>query len=428
MTRTRSAAVLVAAVLVTAFSLRTAVASVGVLLSELRADLALSPALAGVLTSLPVLCFAALGPFAPRMAARIGLDRLLVLGFAAVTVGTALRPFTGQAGFTACSLLAYAGCAVVNVLLPGLIGRDFPGRVPLLTAGYSTAIAVGVGLASLVTVPIADGGAMWRLGLVVWAVPAAAATLLLALRPTPRVLRGPEEAAPPRVPRRAALLGALPLAVYFGTQGLQSYVAIGWMPLFLRSAGLSAEQAGALVALLLITAVPVSLVVPLLARGPHLLTTVLVLAAAYAAGYVGLATAPVPGAVVWMLLIGTGAGAFPLALAVIGGWSRHATATAGFSAAVQSIGYLIAAPGPVLVGVASAAVGTRTALLTVLGVTWVVHAAAGVTTAIVVRRRTAADAAGARSSSRPPGDLRRGSARDGGSRWRDARPCPPKPR
>jgi CP family cyanate transporter-like MFS transporter len=205
-----------------------------------------------------------------------------------------------------------------------------------------------------------------------------------------------------RAPRRAVLRGALPLAVYFGTQGLQSYVAIGWMPLLLRNAGLSAEQAGALVALLLVTAVPVSLIVPLLARsGPRLLPTVLLLGGAYGVGYLGLALAPVAGAVLWMLLIGVGAGAFPLALAVIGGWSSRATATAGFSATVQSIGYVIAAPGPVLVGVASAAVGPRTALLAVVGVAWVVHVAAGVMTAIVVRDRGAAGAGGAGSGATP---------------------------
>jgi CP family cyanate transporter-like MFS transporter len=403
-TTARSGAVLVAAVLLTAFSLRTTVASVGVLLEELRSGLTLSPALAGVLTSLPVLCFAVLGPFAPRMATRAGLDTVLVAGFAAVTIGSAVRPFTGPIGFAAGSLLAYGGCAVVNVLLPGLIGREFPGRVPQLTASYSTAIALGVGLASLVSVPIAGGGAMWRLGLAVWALPAAAATLLLALRRTHPV----DNTWPPGptmtgASRRAVLQGALPLAVYFGTQGLQSYVAIGWMPLFLRNAGLSAEQAGALVALLLATAVPVSLIVPLLARsGPRLLTTVLVLAGAYAVGYLGLALAPVAGAVLWMLLIGVGAGAFPLALAVIGGWSSRPTATAGFSATVQSIGYVIAAPGPVLVGVASAAVGPRTALLAVLGMAWVVHASSGVMTAVVVRGRRAAAAAAAGSGGTPP--------------------------
>ena len=168
MSRRRSAAVLVAAVLLTAFSLRTAVASVGVLLEELRSGLALSSTLTGVLTSLPVLCFAALGPFVPRIAVRAGLDRVLVAGFAAVTLGTALRPFTGLVGPPRAACSPTGAAPWWNVLLPGLISRDFPGRVPQLTAAYSTAIAVGVGLASLVSVPIAGGGAMWRLGLAVW--------------------------------------------------------------------------------------------------------------------------------------------------------------------------------------------------------------------------------------------------------------------
>lgn len=67
--------------------------------------------------------------------------------------------------------------------------------------------------------------------------------------------------------------------------------------------------------------------------------------------------APTAGAWLWMLLAGVGLGLFPLALTMIALRTRTATTTATLSAFSQGIGYLIAASGPLLVGVLRGATG-----------------------------------------------------------------------
>jgi CP family cyanate transporter-like MFS transporter len=390
-------------VVLTAFSLRTTVSSVGTVLPQLRSDLALPRLEVGVLTSLPVLCFAIIGPLAPLLARRFGLIPMMSAGIGLMLAGAVLRPSLGFVGW---SIVAYAGCALVNVLIPGLVQSEFPRRVAAITAAYSTALAVGVASASLLTPVIARDGADWRRGLIAWALPIGAAALVWVIAVA--VAHGRDRAADParrvvvsasadnvprqrlhrdRLPResRRRRIGGVAVAVYFGTQGLQSYVALSWMPAFLQAGGSTPAQAGAYVALLLVIAVPISMVVPLLvARLRSALPVVLALAGCYALGYAGLLWDASGPTWLWMVAIGTGAGAFPLVLTIIGRWSPEPRRTAGFSSFAQGIGYLIAIPGPLIVGLISTGPSAGTALLAVLAAAWFVHLAAGVVMAVAV--------------------------------------------
>jgi CP family cyanate transporter-like MFS transporter len=84
---------------------------------------------------------------------------------------------------------------------------------------------------------------------------------------------------------------------------------------------------------------------------------VLGMAALYLVAYTGMALAPGTAAVLWAVLVGAGAGAFPLALTLIGLRARSADGTRALSAFAQSVGYLVAAAGPLLVGVLNDATG-----------------------------------------------------------------------
>ena len=76
------------AVLLAALNLRGAIAAVGPVLPTLRADLGLSPAAAGALTTLPVLCFAVLAPVAAWLGRRVGTSPALPSGLVTVAAGT----------------------------------------------------------------------------------------------------------------------------------------------------------------------------------------------------------------------------------------------------------------------------------------------------------------------------------------------------
>ncbi|MFC8957972.1 MFS transporter [Streptomyces sp. NPDC057101] len=162
-----------------ALNLRPAITSLGALLEEVSEGLHMSGSVAGVLTSVPPLCFAVFGITAPRLARRFGPVAVVCAGMAAIFSGLLLRPFaSGTAGFLAASALALMGIAVSNVLMPVIVKRYFPDRVGSMTGLYSMALALGTSVAAAATVPMTEAlGGDWRIGLGVWAAVAALAVL-----------------------------------------------------------------------------------------------------------------------------------------------------------------------------------------------------------------------------------------------------------
>ncbi|WP_406305829.1 MFS transporter [Streptomyces sp. NBC_00885] len=348
----------VVGIVLAALNLRPAITSLGALLAEARVGLHMSGSVAGVLTSVPPLCFAVFGIAAPRLARRFGPGAVVCAGMAAIATGLLIRPFAGgTAGFLAASALALMGIAVSNVLMPVIVKRYFPDRVGSMTGLYSMALALGTSAAAAATVPMTEAlGGSWRVGLGIWAVLAVLAVLpwiglardggaadrsTLAAQahdsPAPRITRSPT---------------AWALACFFGLQATGAYITMGWMPQIFRDAGVPAGTAGVLLAVTMVMGVPLAFVIPRLAtrmrtQGP----IVVALGLCGLTGYMGLLFAPAAGAWAWALLLGISNCAFPLALTMIGLRSRTGAGVGRLSAFAQSTGYLISIPGPLLVGV-----------------------------------------------------------------------------
>ncbi|MER5480973.1 MFS transporter [Streptomyces sp. NPDC002734] len=385
---------LVAAVVLAALNLRPAVTSLGALLEEVRDGFGMSGSVAGLLTSVPSLCFAVFGVAAPRLARRFGAAAVVCAGMAAVAAGLLIRPWAGStAGLLAATALALMGIAVGNILMPVIVKERFPDRVGPMTGLYSMALALGTSSAAAFTVPLTGAlGGDWRLGLAAWSLLAVAAVLAwLPLvrdraagtgrpgtgrpgtgrpgtgRPGLRgrsggtrgvpAARGHAGAATPaaaRPPMRSITRSrtAWALAVFFGLQGTCAYVTMGWLAQIFRDAGVSAGTAGVLLAVSMVMGVPLSFVIPrLAARLPHQGPMVVALGISGLAGYAGLIIAPAAGAWLWALLLGIANCAFPLALTMVGMRARTGEGVGRLSAFAQSTGYLISIPGPVLVGV-----------------------------------------------------------------------------
>jgi CP family cyanate transporter-like MFS transporter len=359
-TRAWTRPVLMTAIVLAALNLRPAITSLGALLEEVRDGLGMSGSVAGLLTSVPPLCFAVFGVMAPRLARRFGPGAVVCAGMAAIATGLAVRPFAGgTAAFLAASALALMGIAVSNVLMPVIVKRWFPDRVGSMTGLYSMALALGTSAAAAVTVPVTDAlGGSWQSGLAVWAGLAAAA--VVPWLPLARERGGtarqettpaPRAQAPVRL-RVTRSRTAWALAVFFGLQATAAYVTMGWMAQIFRDAGVAAGTAGLLLAVTMVMGVPLAFVIPRLAtRLPHQGPIVIALGVSGLVGYAGLYLAPVGGAWAWALLIGVANCAFPLALTMVGMRARTGAGVAQLSAFAQSTGYLISMPGPLLVGV-----------------------------------------------------------------------------
>lgn len=375
---TRTASLVLVGILLLSLNLRPAAVSVGPVLAEVRAGLGLSSTVSGLLTSLPVLAFAVLGGVAPAAARRIGPHRVTLLALLAVVVGLLLRALVDdQALFLALSMLALGGMAMANVLLPSLVKLHFPDRIGSVTALYTTALAIGLTGAFVLTVPVSEAAGSWRAGLGVWAVVALVAALpWLGLV---RHDRNPEE--------RPRTIGARDvartrigwaMAGLFGLQSLQAYSIFGWFATLWRDAGFSGAEAGALLGVVTGITIPLSLWAPAaVARRDDQRWILLGVMACTPLGYLGLILAPASLALVWAVLVGVGSLVFPIVLVLIGLRARTPAGTAALSGFAQSTGYLLAAVGPFGVGVLHDTTGGWTVPLLVLTVLMVPQMALG---------------------------------------------------
>ncbi|MGI8880053.1 MAG: MFS transporter [Jatrophihabitans sp.] len=343
------------ALVLAAFNLRPAMASVGPLLDQVQEGLAMNGTVAGLLLSVPPACFAVFGMLTPALLRRASPAAVLVVAMAMVAGGLVLRATAGDSAiFVLCSATALAGIGIGNVVLPVAVKRYFPHRIGIMTGLYSMALTVGAAGAAAVAVPLTDRlGGSWRLGLGVWAIPAVAAAgagLLLRARRAPDPGAPAAAFAPVRSPLRNNRM-VWALSVFFGLQATGAYVTLGWMSQILRDAGVSPERAGLLLALTPTVGIPLAFVMPTIAtRMRHQSALAAVLTAVALPGYLGLWLAPAATPWLWAILLGVSQSTFPLALTMIGLRSGPDVTVARLSAFTQSVGYLISIPGPIVVG------------------------------------------------------------------------------
>ncbi|GLP77619.1 MFS transporter [Mycobacterium antarcticum] len=343
---------LAVAVILTALNLRPAVTSVAPLLGDMRADLGTSATWAGLLTTMPGLCFAAAGLGAPRLANRFGLGRVISLALLTLTVGLAIRGLDGPVVVIGATLLACAGIALVNVLIPVVIKGSFPARIGLMTGIYTAALQGGGALGSAVTPGLEEPLGGWRVALAAWA--GIALIALFAWLPASRRHRGSWAATTAPTGERRSLLRnrlAWTVTLFFGCQAFMAYIVMGWLPQIFIDNGVGKVQAGLLVGLVSLIGVPVALIIsPLAARSASQSGWIVALGVLGVGGAVGLLLAPGAAPLVWSVLIGIGMSAFSLALTIIALRARNAEDTAQLSGMAQGFGYLFAGTGPFLFG------------------------------------------------------------------------------
>ncbi|WP_171055613.1 MULTISPECIES: CynX/NimT family MFS transporter [unclassified Nonomuraea] len=356
---------LVAGFVLAALNLRPAIAGISPLLDEIMDDVGLSPAGGGAITTVMMVCLGVFGAVAPLLARRVGLDRTLLAGLLVIAAGVSLRGLDGALVLYLGSALAATAIAVMNVAMPGVVKQHFPSRINLMTGIYVSAVVAGAATSSALVIPLEHlTGYGWRGVSVLLAVPA----LLAALLWLPQARRG--RPGGQNGPRPIGAVLRSPVTWYVtGLMGLQSltfYVMLAWLPTIFIEAGLPAEQAGYLLSLTNLVQVGTSLAVPLLAgRQPSQVPYVVGACVLTALGYLGMLLAPTTLPWVWMIVLGVGQGAtFALSLLIIALRPANSATVTALSAVAQSVGYGVAALGPVLFGLLREVSGGWSAPLT----------------------------------------------------------------
>jgi CP family cyanate transporter-like MFS transporter len=344
---------LVLAIVLLAANLRPALTSVSPLIGQIRTDTGISNGVAGLLTGLPLLAFAVLSPIAPRLARWFGMERVLLASLLVLAVGILLRSAGTVAALFLGTAILGAAIAVGNVLLPSLVKREFPERTGLMTSTYTTALAVSAAIAAGASFPITYQVHGWRESLALWVLLA----LVAAVAWFPQIRSAnPANASTETFHKVTGLWSSIlawQVTLFMGLQSLGYYVVLTWLPEILQEeVGVSAAQAGWILALSQVVVIPAMFLAPVLAdRRPSQYSVVMVAVTLTGAGTLGLLVAASTATALWIVLLGLGQGAcFSLALtffALRAPDSEHAAALSGMA---QSVGYLLAAGGPFLFG------------------------------------------------------------------------------
>ncbi|RKS90124.1 CP family cyanate transporter-like MFS transporter [Microbacterium sp. AG790] len=383
-------------VVLVAFSLRSAVAALSPIISEVQADFAVPTWVVGLIGTAPPVCFAVFGIVTPILERRFGLERLAAASMLIVTAALIARSLAGNAAtLLLATTVLFAAVGVGNVVLPPLIKTYFPDRVGTMTALYSALLAMAAFVPPLVAVPVADA-AGWRFSLGMWAILALLAvvpwvTLVaranVARAQAPVAVDAPAPGVLGRLPRLAL---AWALAGTFGISAASVYACFAWLPVVLVDiAGVSHAEAGALLSLFGAMGLPWSIIVPILITRWHRVGVVY--AAALIAGLTGVAgmlIAPAAATILWVVLLGTPQALFPAVLVLIQLRSRTHEGSVALSGFAQSVGYGIAALFPLMFAVVHELTGQWQPVLIVFGLLFLATIPTGL---IVTRPRTIED-------------------------------------
>lgn len=343
---------LIIGVILVGANLRVPLTSAGALVSFIRDDFGISNALAGAITTLPLIAFALLSPFAPKIANKIGMERTIAISLALLIIGILIRSagaiellFTG-------TLLVGLGIAVGNVLIPGIIKMNFPFKIGLMTGLYAIVMNVFGALGSGLSIPIATSGSFgWRGSLVIWS-GLALITLLIWL---PQLMKKHDAKKKINNQKIGGMLRS-PLAwkitVFMGAQSLIFYTLITWLPTILTANGYDIHLAGWGVFIFQFASIPFTFIIPVIAdRMKNQVMLAFVSSGLILAGIIGLLAGLSELSMLWVVFLGIGNGsAFSLSMMFFTLRTKDGYEAAELSGMAQSLGYLLAAVGPVLVG------------------------------------------------------------------------------
>ncbi len=335
-----------------AAALRAPFTSVGPLLGMIRDDLGLSSTLAGAITTLPLLAFALLSPFAPQLARRFGTANVLMLALLALSIGILIRSGPGAVMLYAGTAVIGLSIAVCNVLLPGLIKGKFPERIGLMTGVYTVSMNICAAAASGISVPLAQHvGFGWRGTLALWFAVAALATIFW-IPQMRNMTKGSTADHKPSSIRIWRSPLAWQVTLFMGLQSLLYYVLIAWFSVILSERGMSSSHAGWILSLMQLAQLPFTFFVPLWAgRMKNQRSLVIITSILFMIGILGVWLGSTAWMAVWAIGIGIAGGvAFGLAMMFFSLRTRSTQEASELSGMAQSVGYLLAAMGPALFG------------------------------------------------------------------------------
>ncbi|MCR8657477.1 CynX/NimT family MFS transporter [Paenibacillus endoradicis] len=335
-----------------AMNLRAPLTSVGPLISIIRDDLGISNTLAGLITTLPLIAFALLSPLAPKLARKYGISKVLFGALVLLVIGIGLRSAWNIGSMLMGTLILGLAISICNVLMPSLIKEKYPLQIGIMIGVYSVAMNLSGAIASGISVPLANqSGLGWKGALGIWGILAFVALLFW----IPQLKHQQIKVKTATATEHRTNLWKSPLAWYvtlfMGLQSMLFYVIVSWLPDILKTQGISSDDAGWILSIMQLALLPVTFIVPIIAgRMKNQITLTIITALSFTVGIGGLLSGN-DRVLLWAIFIGIGSGcAFSIAMTLFGLRTTNAHDAAELSGMAQSVGYLLAAIGPILFG------------------------------------------------------------------------------
>lgn len=344
---------LILGILFISFNLRAPITAVGSVVDMIQHEYGLSNAVAGFITTLPLVAFAIVSPFVAKVSAKIGHSRTMFLGLVLIMAGEVCRSYTGVIGLFAGTAIIGVGIAIGNVIIPAIIKMNFSEKVGFVTSIYTSGMCIFAAVGAGISIPLAKGlGAGWKHTLFVWFA-LTVFTILIWLPQTGKNAVKPktqEEHHEVSVWKESL---AWWVTLFMGTQSLLFYSLVAWLPTIVASKGLSEAFAGNMALLFQLMAIPATLVIPTLCdKFKNQRGIVYVVCAIYGTGMILFLlgqTQPAITAAVVLMSLGMG-GSISLSIAFISLRSHDSKIASELSGMSQSAGYLLAGLGPIVTG------------------------------------------------------------------------------
>lgn len=339
-------------ILLISANLRAPLTSVGSLVPIIRDSLGVSNSVIGTITTVPLLAFAIVSPFAPKLAHRFGLERTIFVSMIILLIGTVLRYVTGVGTLFIGTALIGIAISFGNVLIPGMVKMSFPLRVGAITGLYAVIMNVFGALASGVSVPLANIESFaWQGALAVWGIVTVIALFIWAPQlknPT----KMPVAEGDQKKTNMWASFTAWQVTLFMGLQSLMYYTVLTWLPDILQASGYSESTAGWLLSLQLFALIPMTFIIPIIAGkmdNQKLLGALTGIV--FTLGILGLMSSNFYIILISVILLGIACGTgFSLSMMFFTLRTKNVTEASDLSGMAQSFGYLLAALGPVLIG------------------------------------------------------------------------------
>ncbi|WP_292822129.1 CynX/NimT family MFS transporter [Methylophilus sp.] len=344
---------LVLAIVLVAIALRPGIVSMGPALPAIIERFQLSHAMASMMTAIPDVLMGALALPTPWLVRRFGVNKVLMFALSVLSLSMLVRAYSPGSGLLIAATVGVgAGIAIAGAMFAGIVKASFAHRAALMMGIYATALSLGSTLSAGLTGWILQA-AGWRVATGLWAVLGVIAMVawwqVIRKSVTTRAVNGtPPQAAPSRLPLRTPV--AWMIALFFACVNFLFYAILTWTAAMYQESGMPAAEAGAVLASFTFCFMLASPVVGMYSRHTDRRGWLAGCALVSTIGLAGMAT---PGAWPWLWVpltaLGLG-GAFTLAMTLPLDHTHTPDAANRWNAFVLTVGYLIAACGPFIVG------------------------------------------------------------------------------